>query len=343
MQAAATKIVAWLRRHMYRMRWRRAVLLLVLRLRDEQRLQRDEAALEHTICRFREILKEGFTASKVAVHGNLKTIQLRLVVNTTCDECYLTWTPSKKRDPRVMLHEIESVVPARKNMEGTAIPIHLLRKVSYRRTFILSIHTKSMIKGVPAIPKRMILQVATAKERDFFVKGFHRYLDNRTGEGYVDATGVPRMDTRRAALSFFNPPVSPPSSPPQAPTTHPSLSRLEQLELNELRRKKPPAMTMASANTPAPSSVDVLSGDEDEGDGTPMGLESKRVAPCPVDEPPPTPLLSHLYSTRYDAMDMKDAEQAMQARPVLTAHQAHLLDEEDRLSSVFDRILLMQT
>ncbi|ETW03645.1 hypothetical protein H310_05042 [Aphanomyces invadans] len=344
--AAATTISTFLRRRMYRARWKQAVLVLVHRLRDEQRLQREEAALEHTICRFREILKEGFTASKVSVHGNLKTIQLRLVIDTTFDECYLTWTPSKKRDPRVMLHEIESVVPARKDMETAAVPVYLLRKVSYRRTFVLYIRT-AHAKGKPQLPRRMILQVSNAKERDFFVKGFQRYLDNRTGEGYMDAAGVPRMDTRRAALSYFNPPAV---SPPTNSCHPPAMSRLEELEFKEHKRIQPKRSSLIIVEPATSSSIDVLSGDEDYDGDTPVGRQPKRISSLSstsrangtVEEKSPAPLLSHLYSTRYDDMDMKAAEAALSSSQALTTQQVHMLDEEEHLSSVFDRMLARQ-
>ncbi|RHY34200.1 hypothetical protein DYB32_001091 [Aphanomyces invadans] len=244
---------------MYRARWKQAVLVLVHRLRDEQRLQREEAALEHTICRFREILKEGFTASKVSVHGNLKTIQLRLVIDTTFDECYLTWTPSKKRDPRVML----------------------------------------------------------------------------------------RASTALSSLSYFNPPaVSPPSN-----SCHPlAMSRLEELEFKEHKRIQPKRSSLIIVEPATSSSIDVLSGDEDYDGDTPVGRQPKRISSLSstsrangtVEEKSPAPLLSHLYSTRYDDMDMKAAEAALSSSQALTTQQVHMLDEEEHLSSVFDRMLARQ-
>ncbi|KAF0698853.1 Aste57867_10530 [Aphanomyces stellatus] len=329
---AATTLKIFLRRHMYRMRWRDAVMALVKRLRDEQRHQREEMQMETMIARFREILLDGLTASKVSVQGNLKTVTLRLVVDPSFDACYMTWTPSKKRNPRVMMHEIDYVVPARQNMKH--VPVHLLRKVSLRRTFVICMRASSAAFAA----RRMVLQVANSKERDFMVKGFQRYLENRTGAGYVDDAGVPRMDQRKAALAFFNPPPPPPQSPDDA--RDPSMSRLERLEYNESRRRRRPPAVTAVAD-------DILSGDDDEDNESDDGHQHDQgdgvVVPArvhPVDENP-QPLLSHFYSTRFDEMDMKEAEemQARKSRPVLTAHQERMLDEEARLSIVFANAL----
>ncbi|KAG6591119.1 phosphoglycerate mutase family [Phytophthora cinnamomi] len=63
---------------------------------------------------FRLLLAEGFSASKVCISGALKTIQLKLVLNTEAGECYLTWTPSRKKKPQINLHDIDQVIPVLK-------------------------------------------------------------------------------------------------------------------------------------------------------------------------------------------------------------------------------------
>ncbi|KAG2519847.1 hypothetical protein JM16_006945 [Phytophthora kernoviae] len=68
----------------------------------ELRAQEEE---DISAANFRALLADGFSASKVCISGGLKTIQLRVVLNSEAGECYLTWTPSRKKKPRIDLRE----------------------------------------------------------------------------------------------------------------------------------------------------------------------------------------------------------------------------------------------
>ncbi|KAF0741653.1 hypothetical protein Ae201684_003328 [Aphanomyces euteiches] len=300
---AAKKLQVFLRRHMYRVRWREAVETLVSRLREEHRLQQEETALESMVTRFREILRDGLTASKVSTMGVLKTVVLRLVIDTTFDECYITWTPSKKREPRILMHDIDKVVAATKTMSG--VPNHLLRKVSHRRTFVFCIRSSSSShssSGRGVLPRRfMILQVANSKERDFLIKGFQRFLENRAS--YLDDSGVPRMDKRKAALAFFNPPAVPTSPTSSEAVPAPAMSRLEQLEFKEQRRRQ--ARQLLAATSTVFSDDEENEEDDEDSQRSPVSYRAKERAASvvPLDASSAQPLLSHFYSTRFDAMD----------------------------------------
>lgn len=67
---------------------------------EEQNAHDDEIEL---LVNFRDILANGFSAQKVSITGGLKNVQLQLVLQPDKQECYLTWSPSRKRSPRIHL------------------------------------------------------------------------------------------------------------------------------------------------------------------------------------------------------------------------------------------------
>lgn len=79
-------------------------LLELARSRIETRKSMEEE--EMTLANFRTLLAQGFSAHKVSITGSLKNIQLQLVMNQQAEECYLTWTPSRKRQPRIHLRTL---------------------------------------------------------------------------------------------------------------------------------------------------------------------------------------------------------------------------------------------
>ncbi|KAG2809883.1 hypothetical protein JG687_00009861 [Phytophthora cactorum] len=155
---------------------------------------------------FRLLLVEGFSASKVCISGALKTIQLRLVLNTEAGECYLTWTPSRKKKPRINLHDIEQVIVVKK--EGNPEAPRLSKKVSYRRGIILV--CKSYHRG------RVVLEVATKRERNILLQGFQQLLsDMISTEPTLDDLGALRNQhpRRQSVIEFFSSSEEPQSSP----------------------------------------------------------------------------------------------------------------------------------
>jgi hypothetical protein len=60
---------------------------------------------ETVLSNFRQILINGFSASKVSHNGKLKPIVFQLVLKTGTEECYLTWKPSKKKNPKIHLRK----------------------------------------------------------------------------------------------------------------------------------------------------------------------------------------------------------------------------------------------
>ncbi|KAG6972044.1 hypothetical protein JG688_00004158 [Phytophthora aleatoria] len=178
---------------------------------------------------FRLLLVEGFSASKVCISGALKTIQLRLVLNTEAGECYLTWTPSRKKKPRINLREcrftrvllddgrlnlvcfaleddIEQVIVVKK--EGNPEAPRLSKKVSYRRGIILV--CKSYHRG------RVVLEVATKRERNILLQGFQQLLsDMISTEPTLDDLGALRNQhpRRQSVIEFFSTSEEPQSSP----------------------------------------------------------------------------------------------------------------------------------
>lgn len=145
---------------------------------------------------FRLLLVEGFSASKVCISGALKTIQLRLVRNTEAGECYLTWTPSRKKKPRINLHDIEQVIAIRK--EGNSEAPRLSKKVSHRRGIILV--CKSYHRG------RIVLEVTTKRERNVLLQGFQHLLREIVStESSLDDIGALRSQQprRQSVIEFF--------------------------------------------------------------------------------------------------------------------------------------------
>ncbi|ETN03749.1 hypothetical protein PPTG_15953 [Phytophthora nicotianae INRA-310] len=146
---------------------------------------------------FRQLLVEGFSASKVCISGALKTVQLRLVLNPEAGECYLTWTPSRKKKPRINLHDIEEVIAVRK--EGNPEAPRLSKKVSYRRGVILV--CKSYHRG------RVVLEVATKRERNILLQGFQQLLSEMAStEPTLDVLGALRnqQPRRQSVMEFFS-------------------------------------------------------------------------------------------------------------------------------------------
>jgi hypothetical protein len=84
------------------------VLEIVRTMLREREAQEEEAELLEN---FREILASGFSAQKVSINGALKNIQLQLVVRPEDEECYLTWAPSRKRQPRIHLRTLLLLPP----------------------------------------------------------------------------------------------------------------------------------------------------------------------------------------------------------------------------------------
>lgn len=76
-------------------------MLVVARCNLEDQRTMEETEL--TVANFRMLLMQGFSAHKVSISGVLKNIHLKLVLNAQSQECYLTWTPSRKRHPRIHL------------------------------------------------------------------------------------------------------------------------------------------------------------------------------------------------------------------------------------------------
>ncbi|EEY64360.1 uncharacterized protein PITG_02942 [Phytophthora infestans T30-4] len=143
---------------------------------------------------FRLLLVEGFSASKVCISGALKTIQLRLVRNTEAGECYLTWTPSRKKKPRINLHDIEQVIAIRK--EGNSEAPRLSKKVSHRRGIILV--CKSYHRG------RIVLEVTTKRERNVLLQGFQHLLREIVStESSLDDIGALRSQQPRRQSTRF--------------------------------------------------------------------------------------------------------------------------------------------
>lgn len=76
-------------------------MLELARSRLETRKAVEEEQL--TLANFRTLLTAGFSAHKVSITGALKAIQLQVVMDASAEECYLTWSPSRKRMPRIHL------------------------------------------------------------------------------------------------------------------------------------------------------------------------------------------------------------------------------------------------
>lgn len=76
-------------------------MLVVARCNLEDQRTMEETEL--TVANFRMLLMQGFSAHKVSISGVLKTIHLNLVLKEQSQDCYLTWTPSRKRHPRIHL------------------------------------------------------------------------------------------------------------------------------------------------------------------------------------------------------------------------------------------------
>ncbi|OQR92156.1 phosphoglycerate mutase family, partial [Thraustotheca clavata] len=335
---ATRKIQTFLRRCMYRRRWKEIVGIFLLRLREQARLEklRDEEA--NTLCRFREILINGFSATKVSARGRLKNVQMKLVIDDKFEECYLTWTPSVKKDPRLMIrllyhfslssHScvdlIDKVVPVKKT-ENENIPSSLLRKINYRRSLI--IYGRSIL--LTKLPLRTILQIQSSKERDLLVKGFTQFLNDSTYQTFMDQSGVLRKDKRRASITYFRPQEVPPQPKEQ-------LSALERLERAEKMHLRGRASNFG---------MDLLSDDEDEARKSSSNHSEEDTAAIhpifqQVEEKEPPPLLKY-YTTRYDDMEVEEGAIDTRIKPPPPASLIHarMEEEEASLSYLFESLV----
>ncbi|EQC41683.1 hypothetical protein SDRG_01641 [Saprolegnia diclina VS20] len=354
--AAVRRMQTFMRRVMYRRRWRNTVYTLVHRLREQAQLERVRAEEAAMLGRFRDILLGGFSAAKVSARGNLKNITMRLVVDG--DACYLTWTPSVKKAPRLFIHHIDRVVAVKKG-ENLHVPSRLLRHISYRRSLIIY----GTLPHLAALPLRTILQVGSSKERDLLVRGFSQFLSDSVFQTFMDDAGVLRKDKRRASITYFNP------TPAETTTDH--LTALERLERAETRQRRGRVSCFAS-NEPQDLNDDddddngneahhhrsdfVLSDDDEQpepdrsgsdhsDDGVPVHPHSTAAtttnnnASAELEEKAPPPLLQY-YATRYDDMEVAPGvvdHRPRAALPVL--QQAHLEKEEASLAYLFESLL----
>jgi hypothetical protein len=103
--AAIVAVQRLYRRYRLLRMWHETALPLLEVAREQLEAQRETEKAEFTVASFRQMLVEGFAANKVAISGELKTIHLRLVANADMEEFYLTWTPSRKRNPRIYLRK----------------------------------------------------------------------------------------------------------------------------------------------------------------------------------------------------------------------------------------------
>ncbi|KAJ0395554.1 hypothetical protein P43SY_011145 [Pythium insidiosum] len=167
---------------------------------EERAALEEEADMLHN---FRQILVSGFSAQKVSVTGALKTVHLQLVFLPEKHDCYLTWSPSRKREPRINLYDIEQIIQVKKEGNAMVAP-RLIEKVSHRRGFIIV--CKSHHRG------RIILQVGSKRERKVLVTGFTRLLEelNRVVPNLDDAGALrKRLPRRQSVIQFFDPERTP--------------------------------------------------------------------------------------------------------------------------------------
>lgn len=106
--AAIVAVQRYYRRYRLLRMWHEAALPIIELARARLASQRELDKVEITVASFRQMLIQGFAANKVGISGELKTVQLRLIANTNKEEYYLTWTPSRKRNPRIYLRTCHS-------------------------------------------------------------------------------------------------------------------------------------------------------------------------------------------------------------------------------------------
>lgn len=262
-------------------------ILELARSRIETRREIEEEQV--TLTRFRELLGAGFSAHKVSITGALKAIHLQLVMNTGAEECYLTWSPSRKRQPRIHLRtssqsrgwlfllvgrrmsdertcigmqhadDIEQVVPVLRT--GNKHAPRLASKVSHRRGLIIV--CKSHHRG------RVVLEMSSKRERNLLLCGFERLLEemNRLDPMLDDAGTIrKRLPRRQSVIEFFDPETRPPAF-----TTGAGTDRTE-----EPLATSPPSRRGSKAPGSSPTS--------------PIGAEQRNSA-----------TMEQLYSTRFDS------------------------------------------
>ncbi|DAZ94847.1 TPA: hypothetical protein N0F65_012536 [Lagenidium giganteum] len=197
---AVTKIEMTYRRLLLMRKWHYVAGEVMELARRRIEMHKSMAEEEITLQAFRDILTEGFSASKVSISGKLKNIHLQLVLQPEKEECYLTWKPSRKRAPRIHLHDVEEVVPVMK--EGNKVAPMLASKVSHKRGFIIV--CKSHHRG------RVILEVNSKSQRNLLVRGFARLLaDLNEVNPVLDESGAlrKRLPRRKSCVDFFDPNV----------------------------------------------------------------------------------------------------------------------------------------
>ncbi|OQR93057.1 hypothetical protein ACHHYP_02959 [Achlya hypogyna] len=328
--AAARVIQSVLRRAAYRARWRAAVQHFVARLREQARLERARQEELETLAKFRDVLLNGFSAAKVSARGALKNIHMKLVIDDQVDECYLTWTPSVKKVPRLFVHHIDRVVAVTKT-DNAGVPPHLLRHVSYRRSLVIHSHANI----VSALPLRTVLQVGSSKERDLLVKGFTQFISDSIFQTFMDDSGVLRKDKRRASITYFRP------APPPVPDAH--VSALERLERAETAHRRG-RTSIFSAEEPQDeddegSTREKRAASDHSDDGTAAVHPQPPTAPhttvgSPNQETENDKPLLHYYATRYDDLVVDDAPATVES----IAH-ARLEHEEASLAYLFESLI----
>uniref|UniRef100_K3WUE0 Uncharacterized protein n=1 Tax=Globisporangium ultimum (strain ATCC 200006 / CBS 805.95 / DAOM BR144) TaxID=431595 RepID=K3WUE0_GLOUD len=189
------------------------------RIETRQALENEEM----TLASFRTLLADGFSAHKVSITGALKNIQLQLV--KTPDECYLAWSPSCKRQPRIQLHDVEQVVPVLRT--GNKHTPRLANKVSHRRGLIIV--CKSHHRG------RIVLELGSKRERNLLLCGFQRLLgDMNRVDPTLDEEGAirKRLPRRQSVIDFFDPLSSDEAAPPTS--TKPPLQKHKSANFEQL-------------------------------------------------------------------------------------------------------------
>ncbi len=116
--------------------------------------------------------------------------------NADQQECYLTWTPSRKRQPRIHLHDVQEVVAVLK--DGNKHAPRLANKVSHRRGIVIV--CKSHHRG------RIVLQMNSKCKRKVLLLGFQKLLEELNGFApTLDDEGAirKRLPRRLSAVQFF--------------------------------------------------------------------------------------------------------------------------------------------
>ncbi|KAL4154669.1 hypothetical protein PRNP1_006785 [Phytophthora ramorum] len=277
----AIKLIQQIYRRYRRLRnWHEVSDHMLQLARGRLAVQRAREQEDMSAASFRLLLAEGFSASKVCISGALKTIQLRLVLNTDAGECYLTWTPSRKKKPRINLHDVEQAIAVQK--EGNPEAPRLAKKVSYRRGIIIV--CKSYHRG------RVVLEVATKRERNILLQGFERLLNEMiSSEPTLDDLGALRNQhpRRQSVIEFF--------STTEKPRTPSELADASESTLNGNDTKLPPRRGSVAVHHPEPLLVDAprLSEHMDE-------IPARETSTVAESVRADAKAIEHFYQTRFD-------------------------------------------